>query len=863
MLERIKNHLPTIILGVVLTAISVVGAWFFYNTEGEAKNSFFYRALDALNTETVDFKMRLRGFKRPSGEVAIIAIDERSLLENGQWPWPRTQVANIIEELFRYGVKAVGIDVMYPEKSRNETSNLLGEVGKLLDLSESERKKLQKYKKRKLHEADHDRILGEAIQKHENQVVAGAVFHVFKHSYYPYQQECFDLAYGMTKEFSWLDREGYDFISMVNDQSSESSVKLPRVMRKKLKSILQEEKDNAFTYCSQWLIAEEDPHYALWSDDKDQILEITNRGLYPALIPSGEWKLNTDEILSRTRLSGFLNVFLDLDGTVREIPLLVRRGPHLIPSISLRLAMVHWGVNGGQISLVRDKLHLNSFAVSDMEVTKDGESIGKELAVDREGKIRVNFMGPKYTYPHISASELLDPQESFLKVTQYTEEEGKLRLSRLKSYDKNEYLKGKTVILGPTALGLYDLRVTPFDENYPGVEVHATVVDNLLKGDFFRTDSHEAPFMILLLFLLGFALTLAFANLGALHGLVLVVVTIAGLGAIDFFALFKNGVVVNIAFPVMQVFLLYFILVIYKYFTEELQKKAVLGTFEKYVSPAIVSEVMMHPDNLKLGGRKEHMSVFFSDIRGFTTISEKLAPERLSELLNYYLTPMTDLVFENNGTLDKYMGDAIMAFFGAPIPSNHHAEDACRCALANIARLKVLNVELEKMGLPQLDIGIGVNTGDMSVGNMGSQTVRNYTVMGDAVNLGSRIEGINKQYGTQIIISEFTEKELGNSFVRREIDWVVVKGRKKPVKIFELISEGEPEAQRRENLEHFRLGYELYHQQKWQESIDELEKALEFNQEDSVSKLYISRCREFISNPPSKEWDGVFVMRTK
>ena len=224
---------------------------------------------------------------------------------------------------------------------------------------------------------------------------------------------------------------------------------------------------------------------------------------------------------------------------------------------------------------------------------------------------------------------------------------------------------------------------------------------------------------------------------------------------------------------------------------------------------------------------------------------------------------MTELVFQNKGTLDKYMGDAIMAFFGAPIHYKDHAKFACRCALQSLEKLKELQEELKKKGLPLIDIGIGLNTGDMSVGNMGSETVRSYTVMGDAVNLGSRLEGINKQYGTRIIISEFTYAEVKDNFTCREIDLVRVKGKVLPVKIYELIAEGQGSEETKSLLKCFNSGYELYHQKQFQEAIVQFDKALDLQPEDTASKLYIQRCQDFIDSPPPADWDGVFVMQTK
>jgi adenylate cyclase len=281
------------------------------------------------------------------------------------------------------------------------------------------------------------------------------------------------------------------------------------------------------------------------------------------------------------------------------------------------------------------------------------------------------------------------------------------------------------------------------------------------------------------------------------------------------------------------------------------------------VSPAIVNEILKDPANLELGGRKEKITVFFSDLRGFTTISEKLDPRALSDLLNSYLTPMTELVFKNRGTLDKYMGDAIMAFFGAPIAYGDHAKHAARCALQSLVTLRELQAEYKAKGLPDIDMGIGLNTGEASVGNMGSQTVRNYTVMGDTVNLGSRLEGINKEYGTRIVVSEFTYEEIKDTFICRELDLVRVKGKLKPVRIYELVAEGKAEQKTAETLKHFSSGFQLYLQKKWDEALVSFNGALDVTPDDEPSKLYIDRCMEFQKNPPPADWDGVFVMTTK
>ena len=292
-------------------------------------------------------------------------------------------------------------------------------------------------------------------------------------------------------------------------------------------------------------------------------------------------------------------------------------------------------------------------------------------------------------------------------------------------------------------------------------------------------------------------------------------------------------------------------------------KKELRATFQKYVSPSIVEEILSDPKNIELGGKKMNLTIMFSDVRGFTTISEKLDPHALSNLLNQYLTPMTEIVFANQGTLDKYMGDAIMAFFGAPIPIEKHAHFACRAALQSLEKLFELQKEFAAKGLPMIDIGIGLNSGEVSAGNMGSKTVRSYTVMGDAVNLASRLEGINKEYGTRIVISEFTFEQVKNGFACREIDWVRVKGKTKPVKIYELIREGSAQGNQAKHLEIYNQAYSLYRSQNWLESQELFSRALDVDPNDQVSQMFLSRCANYIDSPPDSGWDGVFEMKTK
>ncbi len=286
--------------------------------------------------------------------------------------------------------------------------------------------------------------------------------------------------------------------------------------------------------------------------------------------------------------------------------------------------------------------------------------------------------------------------------------------------------------------------------------------------------------------------------------------------------------------------------------------------FQFYLSKSVVDEVLKDPAKLKLGGEKVTASVMFSDVRGFTTISERLSPEALVALLNSYLTPMTDVVLKYEGTLDKYIGDAIMAIFGAPVQYPDHAVRACKVCLEMMGKLHELQVGWREQGLPELDIGIGVNTGSMSAGNMGSIQRFDYTVMGDNVNLASRLEGINKEYGTNIIVSDSTFEAAKHEVYAREIDMVRVKGKREPVKIYEVLGLGTPTPAHAELMGEFQKAMLCYRAQKWDEAVAGFELVrTKLKPKDYVSGVYIERCDKMRHNPPGPDWDGVYTFTTK
>jgi adenylate cyclase len=303
----------------------------------------------------------------------------------------------------------------------------------------------------------------------------------------------------------------------------------------------------------------------------------------------------------------------------------------------------------------------------------------------------------------------------------------------------------------------------------------------------------------------------------------------------------------------------------YRFFSEERAKRKARESFSRFLAPAIVDEVLGREGSLQLGGEKRELTALFADIRGFTTISERLDPPRLLELLNQYLTPMTDIIVSRHqGTLDKYMGDAIMAFWGAPQPQPDHALRACRAALDMLDDLERLRRGWHQAGLPDIDIGIGLNTGAMSVGFVGSQDrFYNYTILGDAVNLASRLEGANKFYGTRIIIGPNTYDQVRERVVARQLDLVRVKGKLEPVRIYELLGLGPASAADAAFLEAFGWGHGAWLAQRWEEAMVHFREADRLRGGDECSRLYLARCERMRREPPGPDWDGAYTMESK
>jgi adenylate cyclase len=427
-----------------------------------------------------------------------------------------------------------------------------------------------------------------------------------------------------------------------------------------------------------------------------------------------------------------------------------------------------------------------------------------------------------------------------------------------------EALKGKIALVGTTAPGLLDLRATPVEAVYPGVEVHA----NMISGMLDRNIKQKPPYVIgaefLSLLIAGLAMALLLPLLNPLKSLLVTVAVLLFVLISNLMVFHVGNLVLPLASGLMLISLLFALNMTYGYFVETRGKRQITGLFGQYVPPELVDEMSRNPESFSMEGESREMTVLFTDVRGFTTISEGLDPKQLSQLMNEFLTPLTEVIYKHRGTVDKFMGDCIMAFWGAPLADPAHARNGILAGIEMHEVLKKLKPEFQARGWPEIRIGVGLNTGRMSVGNMGSKLRTAYTVMGDAVNLASRLEGITKEYGADIIVGEGT-KEAVPEVVFRELDRVRVKGKDEAVAIFEPFGmQGKVDKARLEELKLYTQFLRLYRAQDWDQAELQL-----FNLQKQIpgnalySHTFVERISYLRANPPGKGWDGAFTFKTK
>jgi adenylate cyclase len=582
-------------------------------------------------------------------------------------------------------------------------------------------------------------------------------------------------------------------------------------------------------------MSEADLNYRIEQQTIDQQLQRISNSTYPfvlyekqdtsfkpffsAYAPESNLEIFTKVAAS----SGYFSLKPDQDGVVRWMPLVIQSGEDVFPPLAVLCAWYYLGKPQLTVKVGR-------YGV-------EGIQMGKWFVpTDEHGQLLINYLGPPQTFAHFSISDVL-----------------RGRVARGTFTDK-------IVLIGASATGTHDLRTTPLSTVYPGVEIHATVTDNILTHNFLTKPLWSKLYDLLAIILLGILTGIALPHMGALKGFVCA----AGLFMFHLVLarwLFVHaGVWLNVVYPLLGLSINYTALTVYHYVTEERERHKIKGAFTHYVAPVVIEEMLKDPGRLQLGGEEKALTVLFSDLQGFTSHSERYTPHQMIELLSEYYARMTEQIFAYEGMLKEYVGDELLAIFGAPIAQPDHAERACATALAMREHRNALRAEWAKLGRPPLIARTGINSGLMLVGNLGSKYRFAYGVLGDHVNLGSRLEGLNKVYGTEILLGENTAQLVEKSFVLREIDVVRVVGREQPVRIYELLAKSGtslPSAQ----VEAFRgyaAGLEAYRQQRWDEALGLFAESLTLWPGDGPSRTLAERCQLFHKTPPPEEWDGVF-----
>lgn len=558
---------------------------------------------------------------------------------------------------------------------------------------------------------------------------------------------------------------------------------------------------------------------------------IQNHLAHSSQFPGARFPIQT--LLERTHGLGFINLFADADGTVRRVPLIARVQKN---------AYLHLGVAAARAVDPQ----------SNLTVLANGMLYGgKPLPLSDDLQLLINWHGrlDEGVYPTYPIGAILQSHVD--------------RLEKRNPLLSPKLFKDKIVFIAATAAGLYDLRVTPMSSVTPGVMIHMAVLDNLLQGNFMRTTPGAVTRLILLLIALGTSLSYLcverlWMKLSGVVGLGLGYV----LAALVTFAYFDLWV--EIVVPVLAWSITCVSAATVAFFTEGKERRLIRSVFDKYMATDVVDEILRHPQQVKLGGEKQEVTLFFSDVAGFTSISEKLEPEVLVKLLNEYLSLMTDIIMQYGGNVNKYLGDGIMAFFGAPRYAPDHASQACRAALECQRQLRQFQANWSAQGYPNVATRIGLNTGQVVLGNVGSPSRMEYTAMGDSVNLASRLEGANKHYGTQILLGMQTYQLAQHDIVAREIDALRVKGKQQPVVVYELLGSTTDVAfEQQQLLTPFMLGLRCYKARDFFSAQKYFEAALKINSNDRPAQIYQQRAQAYYNNPPPRDWDGVYELKSK
>ncbi|MBU2862282.1 adenylate/guanylate cyclase domain-containing protein [Reinekea forsetii] len=536
---------------------------------------------------------------------------------------------------------------------------------------------------------------------------------------------------------------------------------------------------------------------------------------------------NLDSIAMAGNGAGFFNQIPELDGVVRKAPLVIRYQDNLYPSLALK-TLAHY-LDDSPIIVQAIGGYINQVLVGDLAIN-----------TNEQGGLPINYRGPKETIKTYKAIDVL---------------EGKLPAG---------IFKDKMVLLGSTAIGVFDSHSAPFGAEFPGLEIQANVIENIVLGDpLSRNANHKlVDIVTVVVGCLIIGIVIPFTSRTPTRVL-LYLTMLSVLLYLNFLAFSELNHWNNLFYPTATWSLCFIFIMFYQSFMVEARYSHVRSAFKHYLSPALVDQLTANPDLVNFGGEEKELSILFSDIRNFTNLSETVTPSELSRFLQAYMDPMTDCVLNNNGTLDKYIGDAVMAIFGAPVPFDSHPVDACQAAVDMIKALDhIIDRVPDLKRLFPVKAGIGVHTGNVVVGNLGSSQQFNYTVIGDAVNLAARIESLTKSYGVEIMISDATYEKVKHHFVCRDLDRVRVKGKQEPVELYELQGTEISTEQVRFN-EQWQQALNQYRRREFEQALTAFNHLQTLQPENVSVSMYVERCQYFIANPVGSDWDGVYTHTSK
>jgi len=758
--------------------------------------------LERLELVASDIRFQFRGPKKPGKDLVIAAIDEKSIDQLGRWPWPYTVQAELINRLRSYGARVITYDVVF---SSSDTSGGIRNLNRIKTKMEAEGigrgSATSSFLNQAIKEADHDAIFARSL-KRSRRTILGYFFQFSK-------KNIGHLNESQMKQF------------LANIRSSKYSA------------------------------IKKSPGVRLKDIDLPRALAVES---------------NIDILSKSARGGAYFSMVPDIDGAIRRYPLIVQyrdlveipgEQDYLFAPIAVRT--VERFLKGTTI-----------FWIDPVGVAKVGISGRKKILIptNARGEMYINYLGPGGTFPEYSIVDIINGRKDLAPRSAF---------------------RRKMVLIGPTAIALADLRVTPFDKAIPGVNIHATVIDNMMSNQFLErpwwSDTWftlipmdfkipllgkieiAIPFIgytagsILFLGLLG---TLLLPRVGALGGGVGAIAFLFGSVTLNQYLFVNYGWWLSVSYPIFTIILVYAGMTIFHYVIEQRDKRFIQSAFSTYLSPKVVEQLVENPDFLKLGGERKEITAFFSDVAGFTSVSESLTPEELVHLLNEYLSDMTDIILRYDGTVDKYEGDAIIAFFGAPHPMPDHAARCSLVALDMQEKMVELRAGWRARNMKELFMRIGLNTGPAVVGNMGSNIRMDYTMMGDTVNTAARFEGANKEYGSAIMIGQVTYESAKDVIEARELDLINVVGKAEPVPIYELVAKkSELSPEKSKCLEFYQQGLEMYRNREFADAMGIFAQGLGQIKDDGPSKNMIKRCEYYILDPPGKTWNGAFIMTSK